>query len=568
MAVEKVSNSNFAVTSAQKFTDFKQPQNGYFIQADQFSGSVEDKIDKRKLALKIGIGLLLGGLTSFGLVKVVPKSAIKKFETFKQYLERKIEKETTNSKTAIFYRTALKGALSFGEKCQGVNNIISFKDIWFKRQVTDKVPVLKKGCSVISKWFNNISKFTVRASYNSATKAFGHLDDYLSEVERGILSKKPTEIVNINGERKTAKEWVALLASKRQRVNVDVNTHFTAAAFDERYPKMTEIMRDLENRVWDASFADKHNFVKKDTYFTFIAEKFLAIDKVNYAQNIRNLRANISYNTVDQAKALRDILHSNKKLINPKDALAEQMHRDINKQLSALWGMDRRSLQYSKLQDEILHNLRGFEELIISGQAKFKYDAKTLDVVKEHNRIMKEILYSSKKGTLDEMLEIYEKLLPPESYNKLKVQVGHSVKALDIGINNEAVEYFDKLRDLKLGSAPTDILSMIFGFGALGIGLASANDKDTQASIALKYGIPAIGGMLTSMVMTSMLVSGGKSLVGGFVSSLIMSKVGVEIDKQRKKFESKMALQAQQRELDKAFKGQKTNWQALQKPKT
>ena len=89
-----------------------------------------------------------------------------------------------------------------------------------------------------------------------------------------------------------------------------------------------------------------------------------------------------------------------------------------------------------------------------------------------------------------------------------------------------------------------------------------------QASIALKYGIPAIGGMLTSMVMTSMLVSGGKSLVGGFVSSLIMSKAGVEIDKQRKKFESKKALQAQQRELDKAFKGQKTNWQALQKPKT
>ena len=137
------------------------------------------------------------------------------------------------------------------------------------------------------------------------------------------------------------------------------------------------------------------------------------------------------------------------------------------------------------------------------------------------------------------MLDIYKKLLPEKEFQKLQKEVRESVKSLDTSIRIESVEYFDKLRDLTLGSAPTDILTFLVGFGSLGIGLASTDDRDTQASVALKYGIPAIGGMLTSMVVTSMLVSGLKSHFVGLISGLILNKAGTITDKYRKEYNAR-----------------------------
>ncbi len=536
MTVNQVSSS-VGTSYGPRFSDFKQPQYGYYIQPDNFTAekTPEDKIDKKKLWMRIGFGVLLACLTSVGIVKSMPKSVIKKFDKFKQYLEKKIEKETTDSKAAVFYRTMLKTSLSIGEKCQGINNVIPFKDIWFKRKVSDKISPLKKACNTVTKWFDNISKFTVHQSYKSTGKKFNSLDELLQNFEREILVKDKGVRISIGGETKTAAEWVKILAAKRALVGSQFSGNFSRGKVDERFGEMQKLMSGLEDKVWAASFGDKSNFAKKDTYFTFVADKFLAVDKAKFGQGIHNIRSQISYNIYDQVKASREMLAMSKKVLNPKDSLSEKIFRDLNKQFSALLACDKHSPQYAKLQEEILENLGAFKKSVVSGSEQYKYDDKIIDAVGEHTRFIREILMSDKKGQLDEMLEIYEKLLDENDFVKLKKEVRGTVKSLDNSINNEAVEYFDKLRDLELGSAPTDILSMILGFGSLGIGLAQADDKDTQASIALKYGIPAIGGMLTSMVMTSMLVSGGKSLALGFLSTILLNKAGVMTDEFRKK---------------------------------
>lgn len=540
MVVNQVSN-NLNKTSSAKFKEFKQPQYGYFIQPDNFTANGDDKIDKKKLWTRIGIGVALVGLTSFGAFKVMPKSFIKKFDKFKQYLEQKIEQESTNSKTAIFYRTVLKASLAAGEKCQGINNIISFKDIWFKRKITDRVPLLDKACRSITRWFTGIGRFRVRSSYKSTGISFKNLNELLTNFEREILVKDKNAFITVNGETKTAGEWVKILTAKRESVNSRFSENFTLSSVRNRYKELDKIMEPLEDKVWAASFGDKSNFAKKDTYFTFVADKFLAVDKAHYGQRIHNLRSAISYNLSDRVKAVRNVLLMNKKVLNPKDTVSEKIFRELNKQLSELYGLDKNSPKCEKLKKEIVANLHAFEESIISGRATYKYDDKILGAVSEHTKIMKEILASEKSGELDEMLEIYRHLLSEKDFNTLQKQVGAAVKSLDSSINIESVEYFDKLRDLKLGSAPTDILTILIGFGSLGLGLANSNDKDTQTSVLLKYGIPAIGGMLTSMVVTSLLVSGLKSHLVGLVSGLILNKAGVITDNYRKKYNEEHA---------------------------
>ncbi len=541
MAVNQVS-SNISTAPAVKFAEFKQPQNGYFIQPDQFtSESGEDKIDKKKLWMKIGFGVLLVGATSFGAFKAMPKSVIKKFDNFKEFLEKKIEKEATNSKTAIFYRTILKASQKIGEKCQGFNNVISFKDIWFKRKITDRVPLLTKACESITNWFTSIGRFTVNHSYKNTAKKFNHLGEMLNNLDRELIVRDPQKLVTINGETKTIEDWVKVLGVKRQDVRSSMDENFSLAKVRERYKEIDKIMSTLEEKVWGASFGDKSNFFKKDTYFTFAADKFLAVDKANFGEGIHKMRSIISYNIDDKVKACRTLLANNKRMLNPKDVVSEKLYREINKQLSALYGIDKKSPGFEKLQQELIKKLEAFKTSVVSGAEKYEYDDKIIGAVNEHTRIMKQIIASKQHGKLDEMLEIYEKLLPEKEFSKLKVQVKETVKSLDNSITKESVEYFDKRRDLKLGSAPTDILTILVGFGSLGIGLASSNDRDTQASVALKYGIPAIGGMLTSMVVTSMLVSGLKSHFVGFVSSLILNRAGVAVDDYRKKYNKEHA---------------------------
>lgn len=558
MVVKQVGNSvNIAMPS--RFNEFKQPANGFYIQpAINSDAQNEDKIDKKKLWIKIGLGVALVGITSVGVFKALPKSIMKKFDKFKQHLEKKIEKETTNSKTAIFYRTILKASNSIAERCQGVNNVISFKDIWFKRRISDKVPILKKTCNRISKWFDDIGKFTVRSTYKSSQKSFAKLDDVLFNFEQQLSVKRPNDFVTINGVTKTVAEWTKQLSGMRQKVATQYAESFSVEKVNERFGQMNKIMDPLEDYIWNASFGDKKNFARKDTYFTFVADRFLAVDKAKFVRGINDLRSEISYNLMDRVKTLRNLLSMNKKLINPKDSVSESIYRNLSKQLSELATLDKNSSQYSKLQREILENMDSFKRSLAYGKEKFKYDDSTFKALEEQNKIMKEILLSEKKGTLDEMLDIYKGLLDEEDFAKLSRTVNSSVQSLDKSIHNEAVEYFDKLRDLRLGSAPTDILTILFGFGSLGIGLARADDRDTQTSIALKYGIPAIGGMLTSLVMTSMLISGGKSIFWGMgVSTYVMNKLGTYADKKRKQYNEQQRQLLAQQQLDKVLNKEK-----------
>lgn len=140
-----------------------------------------------------------------------------------------------------------------------------------------------------------------------------------------------------------------------------------------------------------------------------------------------------------------------------------------------------------------------------------------------------------KAGHLDEIMNIYKELLSPKEFEKLKFVSDNAVKKLDKAVVLETDKFFDKLRDLELGSAPTDFLSMVTGLGTVGYGLTKAEDSDERISVSLKYGIPALGAIATSLYLGATLVSGGSALFWSTISGLLLNKAGCRIDEYREK---------------------------------
>lgn len=136
---------------------------------------------------------------------------------------------------------------------------------------------------------------------------------------------------------------------------------------------------------------------------------------------------------------------------------------------------------------------------------------------------------------LNELYDMSKDKLSKKDARLIKFWTKLTNKKLDKAVKTETDEFFDKLRDLKLGSAPTDVITILGSLATVGIGLSRADNKDERISATLKYGVPVLGGIVTSLLMTISLVSGFKSMAIGTASGLIMNELGDRVDKARRK---------------------------------
>ena len=137
----------------------------------------------------------------------------------------------------------------------------------------------------------------------------------------------------------------------------------------------------------------------------------------------------------------------------------------------------------------------------------------------------------SQKGTYNEILEIITPHVKENEKAVLEELLSNASKRLKSANKTECTEYFNKKRDLMLGSAPTDILTALFGLGASGIAIGKADTKEDRISRGLTVAFPAVAGLGVSMGMAAMLYSGIKGMLIGSVSSGLLSLTGSEIDK-------------------------------------
>ncbi len=132
----------------------------------------------------------------------------------------------------------------------------------------------------------------------------------------------------------------------------------------------------------------------------------------------------------------------------------------------------------------------------------------------------------TQKGAYNEMVELLAPHLKQEEKSAFEESVKQAEKLLRKANKTECVEYFDKKRDLMLGSAPTDVVTALGSLVASGIAIGVADSKEDRMSRVISGALPVFAGLGVSTALTAMLFSGGKGMALGTGSGMVLSALG------------------------------------------
>lgn len=537
------------INKKNPFAEVTSKQNGAYLfvprptsQADAFQKNEEEqKKSNKKLGKTIALSALGAGFGLLFLMRGLPKNAYKTLEKWSETLETKLfnaRKTGKISKFDEFYSFTLTKLTSFMSKAKSINNFVSIKDITFEKLMS-KNKFTKKIHTSITNVYEKIGLSTVKKSYQNTKTRINGLFQRFEDVDDVLLAKRKTDKITINESTKTVKEWLDEVEVMKTEIRRTWNSGFGISKRDERYRHINESVQGLPDKVWDATLGNVNNFKKKSMYETFIAEEMLAGDKLKLINDVKKIRYFITRDIEDNYNSALDIINSITSFVNNDDKASRLLVKELRNHLAQYKKLS--GPNESKLRDEVNKEitaaLQKLAASIKESQNRYKYDSNTVDQVINYVEDIKNITHTSSKGKFQEILTIYKHLLGRESddYKKLKETVTVTAKHIDKSVTMETDQFFDMKRDLITGSAPTDILSILAAVGAVGIGIQSAKDKDQRNSVLLRAGIPALGAIATSLYFSASLVSGGRSMLYGFLSGLIISKGGSMLDDYRKK---------------------------------
>ena len=258
---------------------------------------------------------------------------------------------------------------------------------------------------------------------------------------------------------------------------------------------------------------------------------------------MKGFRKELSYSIVDLAKDSDEQIIKMSRALSFKDVAKIDMLRTIRQDIKSLV----KTIKAKGVSDNSTLELKS---KIIAGIDNFKMSVsnsvkdKTIDENVANDLLngisgLKNSFVNFKQGKIEDMLDIYKKLLSEEEYNVLEKSYKNSVKSLDKSINIETEEFVSKVRDLALGGAPTDILTILGSLATLGYNIGKSEDNEQRTSISLKYGIPTLAGIGVTLYCNAKLYAGTKSLLVGGLSTVVLNKIGVWADDLLKNFRQK-----------------------------
>lgn len=496
------------------------------------------------------IGLSIAGATVltaaalFFLLKGGPKGMSKNFQKFRDFLENKIQKSKLDNtgnpkkvnKAYVFMIKKLDVVL---QKFEAVNNFTTIKDMLFKKLMFNKLTggFTGKIHDGITRMFERIGRQSVVNSYKKTISRIAETKTLCQNIGKNVLAGNSSEIIEINGIRQTKAQWLARVSQMDENLVQTYEKHFGKNTLTSRYLKIKKACEDLK-----AHFEKLNIFWSKDVINSFMAESAIAKEKSAIQKIVRGHRKNLSYSLADLAK------DSENKIIKMTQSIS---YKDIEK-INMLRGLRQNIKMYAKagtgneiLSSKILNGMEDFRNEILTSLKNKSIDEKIAQSLLDGIGELKTSFTSFKQGSVEDILDIYKKILPQNEYEIIEKAYKSNVKALDKSINIETEEFISKIRDLSLGSAPTDILTILGSLGTLGYYLGKSDDNEQRTSVSLKYGIPAMAGIGVSLYCNAKLFAGTKSLLIGSISTLIVNKIGTWADNMLKKHRAEKKAAAQ-----------------------
>ena len=509
----------------QRFSKHKKSDLKNFDTENSSPHKTNDK--KNKFTI---IGLSTLGVGMLFMSKGVQKHSKNFLEFLKGHLENKLNNSFLDEHTPkiSFYEHFIRRINSFIKKSESINNINSLKDILFMKLMY-KTSITKSIHKSISDLFEKLSRNTVKKSYKKTQKQFNKMYDKFDKLDEYILKNFGDEIVEFDKTKYTKKQLVEMARNCREYVRLVIYAFLHENTQQTRYEYMKQATSELYTKFWDASFKEfwtKNNkFKRKEMWQTFIAAEQVKANKTDLAKNIAFARDMLSYTDAEMKAYISGYIDNINSIISENDAIGV----DITKRLK--WFMkDSSSLEFHK--ENFLNELNKLEQ-------HYNQNKESDQIVNDINtniKLIRNIISEEAPGQLQQMIDIYKKIAPFElSKSGALESVKKAITMFDNSIKLESKEFFDKLRDLEIGSAPTDILTILFSSALISNALIKAKDPSEKKSIMLKSGIPIAGAILTTLISTTKLISGTKSIVFGAVSGIVLNRLGTLADNYTKK---------------------------------
>lgn len=364
----------------------------------------------------------------------------------------------------------------------------------------------------------------------NTVKNLSKLKEFLHEKFQNVSSELKTDKLNDKYEK--AQEKVNKLINKSQSLN---NLGWFKDVLFLKLMGLNKYTKNLHSKITEKF--DKISLKTVDNAYKLSEETFSGL-----------------FNMYDESAIIRMAKAKGLDATEILQKIAEK-RKNIQATLNSNFGASSRNERHQRMKDSMVNLVDDFWKNLRS-QKSYKSSIAEELLVDSKNTLSKP-LYTAREniagagnklssGELKELLDLYKKILPESEFVKLEAQAKKSIETLDKAIDTDAVEYFDKYRDLVLGCAPTDTLSVIASLGSVGLGLSTAEDKNERYSVLLNVGLPIVGSVATTLYFTARLVSGFKALGLGLLSGFVFGQAGSVVDNLRQKHLQPKTLIAQQ----------------------
>lgn len=447
----------------------------------------------------------------------------------KLYFEKQLEKAKINGKEQDImdkaYISGIKLVDGMAKKSEAVNNFTTFKDLLF-----EKIMRLTKFTGnihrKIGKTFERIGRRSVISQYANAEDSLIKAQTTSHRTLRQYLNANSDQIININGIQLPRKEWAKRIKAQDGEIQNLFEEHFTANALMKRYYTIKQISTKLKNDL-----SKLMSFWSRDVYNKFIADSKIVEGREALQKEVWGKRRLLSYTQPEMIKSAENSLDNITKLTQASDKTSIGYIKSLKHDMKEFV---QKPNSREELKNKILQTIRELSSSVKENKDEF-ITKEICEKMTAELANMTKTLTDYKQGKIQDILEIYKNLLPEKEYKVVEKYYTQGVKSLDKSIKIETEDFVNKLRDLTMGSAPTDMLSMISSIGALGYYLAKADDNDQRTSIALKYGIPALAAVGVPLYCNAKLFSGTKGLAIASVATFIVNRIGTYADNKVKK---------------------------------
>lgn len=526
---------------------------------DSFNKEEENQKKSKKKKILFGSTLASAifttGIGSLLLLKGFHGSSFSRISRFFEKIATNVSVKNQKPKDIVTKTSyyARKGAEKTTNALQATANFTAIKD-WICNKIFRTNKVTSNFADRTTSGFKHIVDKTMGKQYDKVEVKVKDLTSLLKhyslESLKDISAKDKLQKVTIKGKTRTLEEWINLLSKENQRLETEFDRSFSLGARRIRDKKRLSLIADLPDKIKERFFSKKSSLFNIKNYRTYATEDLSKEAQTQLENEILAARREITNNIATIHDSIRSSLGAFSKGIKPEDEVTRSAMHKLKQLLESFKNCSGEN--EAKVREKISKEMADtIDNIIKATKSSSAYSQSEKDTMLELISSVKDTVLSTgvgSKGSLEEIMTILkglntsnikvngQKIITDEQQKELLRLSAKIRKNLNKATEMEINEYFIKQAEMKVGSSPTDVLSVLFPIGVGAYTIASGENKEEKVSATLTTCIPLVGSFATFVYGTTKMLSGVKNLGFTFVSGIALKIIGDTCDKLYKKY--------------------------------